>query len=306
MIIGCGPESPGTTDTTTPPTSATDPGTSTSGSTGATSDASAPTMVTTTGTSCFTGDCSSNSSSGWEGCSFLSCPDFGPVCAVAPGDVMVRCCDNFVQDCPRDQKCAAASDDLGSWNTTTCVDGTGAGQPGDECTTDGGKFSGKDSCAFGAMCWHTNDEGVGTCVALCTGTPDSPVRASGHCMIAGDGTLNLCLPSCDPLLQDCPATDLCAPQGDFFLCTPDDSGEEGQSGDPCKFADTCDAGLTCIEPATVSASCDPAAKGCCTPFCTFPGGACPNPDQSCVQWFDPMTLPENDPQLTIGFCGIPQ
>jgi hypothetical protein len=46
--------------------------------------------------------------------------------------------------------------------------------------------------------------------------------------------------------------------------------------------------------------------GCCTPFCEFPDGACPNPDQQCVQWFDPMMLPEGDPQLDIGFCGVPQ
>jgi len=25
-----------------------------------------------------------------------------------------------------------------------------------------------------------------------------------------------------------------------------------------------------------------------------------------VQFFDPMMLPENDPLLDIGFCGIPQ
>ena len=120
------------------------------------------------------------------------------------------------------------------------------------------------------------------------------------------GTLNLCLSNCDPLLQNCGGPDdLCIPNGDSFVCVEDDSGEEGQSNDPCEFPNVCDPGLVCLDPATAGAGCDPAAGGCCTPFCEFPDSACPNPDQSCVQWFDPMMLPENDPQLDIGVCAVP-
>lgn len=130
---------------------------------------------------------------------------------------------------------------------------------------------------------------------------------SGMCTIANEGVLNLCLPGCDPLLQDCvDDSDACYPVNEVFACAPDGSGEEGQANDSCAFINVCDPGRMCAEPALVGAGCPADWTGCCTPFCAFPGGACPNPDQSCVQFFDPMMLPGNDPLLDIGFCGIPQ
>ena len=77
-----------------------------------------------------------------------------------------------------------------------------------------------------------------------------------------------------------------------------------QANDSCAAINVCDKGLMCADATFVGAGCLD-ALGCCTPFCKFPGGACPNPDQECVQYFDPMQLPENDPQLNIGVCGIP-
>ena len=130
-------------------------------------------------------------------------------------------------------------------------------------------------------------------------------EGGGYCAVASEGALNLCPLICDPLLQDCFGTALCIPSGDYFICELDVGGEEGQADDPCEFINVCDPGLVCLDPVTVGAGCDAAAGGCCTPFCTFPDGACPNPDQSCVQWFDPMQLPPDDPMLEIGFCGVP-
>ena len=127
------------------------------------------------------------------------------------------------------------------------------------------------------------------------------------CTIPSQGTLNLCLSVCDPLLQDCDdPTALCIPNGDNFVCVLDAGGEEGQANDPCEYANVCDPGLVCLDPAFAGVGCDAAAGGCCTPFCEFPDGACPNPDQQCTQWFDPAMLPENDPQLGIGICAVPK
>ena len=46
------------------------------------------------------------------------------------------------------------------------------------------------------------DTGVGTCVEMCTGTPDDPAcPVSGQtCRQLFSGVLNVCLPDCNPLL----------------------------------------------------------------------------------------------------------
>ena len=236
-------------------------------------------------------------------CSFLNCDDMMNV---------MNECDNWAQDCPEGQKCTAyIAGGGGAWDATKCVDV--AKEPnavGDECTSEGAA-SGVDSCEKGAMCWGVDDMGMGTCVELCTGSPDAGVCPPGDsgpvmCTIANDGVLNLCLSSCDPLLQDClNDAEVCYPINDGFTCAPDASGEEGQANDSCGFINVCDKGLMCADAAFVGGGCEPPATGCCTPFCEFPDGACPNPDQKCVQYFvEPFPMePKNSED--IGVCGIP-
>ena len=236
-------------------------------------------------------------------CAFLSCDDMMNV---------MNECDNWAQDCPEGQKCTAyIAGGGGAWDATKCVDV--AKEPnaiGDECTSEGAA-SGVDSCDKGAMCWGVDDMGMGTCVELCTGSPDAGVCPPGDsgpvmCTIANDGVLNLCLSSCDPLLQDClNDAEVCYPINDGFTCAPDASGEEGQANDSCGFINVCDKGLMCADAAFVGGGCEPPATGCCTPFCQFPDGACPNPDQKCVQYFvEPFPMePKNSED--IGVCGIP-
>jgi hypothetical protein len=216
-------------------------------------------------------------------------------------------CDVFKQDCDPGQKCTAwAEGGGGAWNATKCVDITGDGAPGEPCTTIGGGVSGMDDCRLGAMCWDVNIENQGVCIALCTGTPDAPVcPPKSRCAIGQEGILNLCIPTCDPLLQDCPGDDLCIPNGDSFLCVLDASGEMGAINDPCEFANACDQGLVCLNTAIASAACQQGLQGCCQPFCKFPDSPCPNPDQECLQWFDPMM--EFPPEYeNVGICAIPQ
>ena len=124
--------------------------------------------------------------------------------------------------------------------------------------------------------------------------------------------MNLCIPDCDPLLQDCPSFGYaCYPNSnDRFTCVLDLSGEDGKVNDPCfldcDFDCLCNAGLMCATAAFVGMGCeaeDP--PGCCTPFCALPDGSCPDADQECVQYFDPEQLPVDDPKLDIGVCGLP-
>jgi len=265
------------------------PGSATDGTVGD----STPTMATASTISGTT-----DTSSTGNACSFLNCDDMPK----RPED-----CDQWAQDCPEGQKCTAyIADGGGTWDATHCVDVTGTDQPGDKCTSEGA-VSGIDSCIKGAMCWGVNMDGIGACIALCTGSPDGPLCDAGfYCPIGGDGTLNLCIPNCDPLVQDCTGDgQVCYPVADGFQCAWDDSGEEGQANDPCEFLNRCDEGLMCGSPEFVGAGCMPGSTGCCTPFCKFPDGPCPNPDQQCVQFFDPMQLPQDDPLLDIGVCGLP-
>lgn len=148
--------------------------------------------------------------------------------------------------------------------------------------------------------------GMGTCTAMCTGSARAPICPDmSPCPIASRGTLNLCIPSCDPLVQDCAAGKACYPINDGFLCFEDASEGGGAANAPCEFINVCAAGLMCADVAFVGAGCPGGSTGCCTPFCEFPGGACPNPDQSCVQFYDPMDVPINPPNAAaIGVCGL--
>jgi len=217
-------------------------------------------------------------------------------------------CDNFAQDCPEGQKCAAWAGEMGfgGWNALKCVPVMGDKQPGEPCFAPEGGASGLDDCAEGVMCWNVDGNKVGECVALCSGSIEAPVCPDDDlCFVSATGQLNLCLPACDPFIQDCAGDALCIPHGGSFMCVVDASGDGGQVNDGCEFANTCDKGLVCLDTAEASSACDPQDDGCCQPFCEFPGGACPNPDQSCVQLFDPMVAPPGSSKSKYGVCRIP-
>jgi hypothetical protein len=277
------------TASTTSAASMTEPGSTTSAVTTGTS--SSATSEPTTSEPSFT--------SADPTCPLFTCADFGPV---------YPDCDNFAQDCPEGQKCEAViTDGGGAWNAAHCVPVLGADLPGDPCTAED-VAAGLDSCIEGAMCWGVDMNGNGKCVALCQGSPDAPsCPNNGLCTVFSEGFLALCITHCDPLLQDCDVGEACYPIKDNFTCAPDASGGTGKANDPCEFINVCEAGLLCAGPEFVGAGCPPGSIGCCTPFCKFPGQICPNPDQQCIQWFDPMNLPpEPKDAASIGFCGVPQ
>jgi hypothetical protein len=220
-------------------------------------------------------------------------------------------CDIFQPDscCDPKLKCVAYADGGGSsWNALRCVPiARNPDQPGEPCTVVESNVSGIDSCDQGAMCWDVDNNTLeGVCVALCTGTPEDPVCPLGtSCAIENDGVLALCLPNCDPLVQDCPGDDLCIaadhPPPDHFLCVFDASGDEGQAFDPCQFVNACDSGLACVDSEN-SAMCDARAPGCCLPFCDLALPECPG-DTACVPWYPIGTAPAGLEK--VGLCGKP-
>jgi hypothetical protein len=300
---GCGPVAPGdaevgagsTTDGSSSSSSSsgvpTTGGGSTSGSTGGSSGVLEP------GTGSSSSEAGTSTGGSETGVDFLVGFDGGTV----------ETCSSFAQDCPAGEKCAAYADDGGtSWNNNKCVpvmeDPAQAGEP---CFVVGNGVSGIDSCDKGAMCWDTDVEGKGVCVALCTGTFEAPMCPPGaDCVLTSQAILNLCFDACDPLIQDCPMDDdLCIPSDQTFVCVLDASGDEGQVHDPCNFANSCDKGLYCIAPENAE-ECDQDADGCCQPFCDLSMmSPCTGQGQACVAWFEEGTAPEG--YEDVGICAVP-
>lgn len=237
-----------------------------------------------------------------SGGNFIPPQDLGP---------LVEMCDVLTQNCPEGQKCAPYSGDGDwAWDSTKCVDVVPSPAGLYEPCTAGPISTGEDTCDKGLMCWDIDlDTGVGYCVAHCTGSPDEPtcVDPKARCVISAASVLMLCLPMCDPILQDCNDGDVCIPDPnspDKWICVLDASGDEGQVFDPCEYANACDPGLFCADP-SVASECDPKALGCCNPFCdlTQPN-TCPGQGQQCLPWYEPgEALPDYE---HVGYCALPE
>lgn len=177
-------------------------------------------------------------------------------------------CDVYAQDCPPGSKCMPfANDGAPFWNDTACfpIDRE-TDAIGESCTVLDNALSGLDSCELGAMCWNVDPfTGVGVCHALCSGSPFAPECADPvmGCAQFDPFVLPVCVPACDPLVQDCALGQTCLPLGDF-VCLGDASGGAGVQGDPCEALNVCDPGLVCINGALVP---DCATFGCCSAWC---------------------------------------
>jgi hypothetical protein len=307
LLLACGPAAPmdATGDdssstapdatTAAPPSTLPPPGDPTT--TGATTTAA--TSSSTTAVDPSTGTSTGSSSDDTLGLTFLVSSDGGSGCLTARGARSTLCsqCDIWAQDCPPDTKCSPhdANDD-GEVDAVKCVPIVAEpDHPGEPCTVEGDPLSGIDSCDLDSICLDVDpDTLTGTCVRGCDGVPEQPsCPVDTTCRVTNDGALAVCLPACDPLLQDCAADHACGPNpgADDFLCAADASGDEGQAFDPCASQGACDPGLVCVAPAA-AVECDPAAIGCCVPFCdlSLPPGQ-PGAGQTCVSWYDPEPPP---------------
>lgn len=199
-------------------------------------------------------------------------------------------------DCPEGEKCTSVGCEVGAtgWDSNVCREIQGSATTGDECMyVDGSGLSGNDTCETGNMCWDADpDTGIGNCIAFCTGSADAGVCNAGtSCVVANDGVLPICLPGCDPLVQDCDGDDLCIPDFSMsgYVCVLDASGGMAPYGTPCDCANCCNAGLTCEDAEQVpEAECE-GASGCCTPLCSISSGdPCPGQGQTCEPYFEPQ------------------
>lgn len=289
LAIACGPEAPKTSGGDTSGATA-EPGPGATTTSGAEPTTSATSTSTSTATDPAPTTAASDDSSGTsEGVTFIHTPDasncFAPL---GPGQ-SARCsfCDFYAQNCWPGAKCSPKGVD--TWERPACVpvapDPVGPGQP---CAVEGGPFSGRDDCDASSMCWGVDPVTLqGTCAPFCGGAPESPICAPGSaCYIDFDGLLNLCLPTCDPLLQDCPLGQLCAASqhGEPFVCLPAAPSPAGLFA-PCDAAFDCAPALACV-PDGFASECQ-AGSDCCVPLCDLNAPECPGADQGCMPWSSP-------------------
>ncbi|MEM7152036.1 MAG: hypothetical protein AAF799_04300 [Myxococcota bacterium] len=200
-------------------------------------------------------------------------------------------CSIIDQDCPRGYKCMPFANDGGStWNATKCVpiveDPNAPGQP---CSVEGNALSGIDDCDGTSMCWNVDEKtNMGACIEFCIGDIDDPVcpNSCDQCSISGSSSLLLCIPSCDPLAQDCGEGEACYPVQQGFVCAPDATRPGTMIGDACEFINVCPEGSACVG-ADVIPGCE--GSGCCTPYCPLVGDdPCPAllPGTSCTPYYE--------------------
>jgi len=225
---------------------------------------------------------------------------------VMPDTMTVAECSTYEEGCPEGQKCMPYANDGGSsWNALKCVDVTGENGHGDPCLVEGSGVSGNDDCELHAMCWDVDPmTNEGTCVAFCDGNSESPTCEPGDttCVIANEGNLNLCLPNCNPLIQDCPEGQACYPINGGTTCAPISvPPEEGLEGAPCEFVNACQKGLMCLDSSLYPGGCD-GAGGCCSGLCDLSAPDCTVPMTECIPIFENPS-PE---QMDYGVCAVPE
>lgn len=120
--------------------------------------------------------------------------------------------------------------------------------------------------------------------------------------------LSLCIPECDPLLQDCGQGQVCVfGDGSAFSCAPDWSGDTGGEGAPCVYSIDCGPGLICTPASSYPSPNCGDSSGCCTLFCDLNNG---NADcqglsvegATCVALFEEGQAPAGHED--VGICGL--
>ena len=212
-------------------------------------------------------------------------------------------CDVWEQDCPDGEQCNPWANDGGNqWNATRCTPlDPDPAAPGEACAVEGSHVSGVENCDASSLCFFVDHTvNMGTCMERCSGSENNPICADPDmtCAITNDGTINLCLPICDPLSSTCQEGASCLNNGggDFF-CFPDHSGDGGGYGDACDYFNECDPGFFCAVDDHVPGCADPA---CCSSFCDVNSPTCED-GQECLNWYEDAPLGYED----VGGCGVP-
>ncbi len=279
VLAACGPASTGMGDTIEG-TTASDDGTSTTapGTTDDPGQTTAPPTSSTTGMQETGSTTMGGGSTTWDDDTNDTCGGFYGGCPTDAPAVAYEC-DVWEQDCDRDEKCMPWANDGGEFfNATRCVPVAQATvEAGAPCTVEGSAVTGIDDCGANAMCFGVDPESlVGTCVALCTGSPESATCTEGTC-VTHYGEVPLCVDDCDPAQDDCAEGQACLATEAGPACVWDGPLPIGEA---CIPYGGCESGAVCVDQTQApdcgwdfccAAQCDPAADACedglvCTPL----------------------------------------
>ena len=169
-------------------------------------------------------------------------------------------CDPLSQDCPEGEKCVPYASTGNAWDANKCVPVTGDRAVGEPCTY-GGSVEATDDCDATSWCFGTDLENMGTCASMCG--LDHACQEDHSCFVANEGSINVCLADCLPLLPNtCAEGELCRWWSDTFSCLP--TGETLEPDAECTFTTPCGAGQFCVSAAVIEGC---AGEGCCTDYC---------------------------------------
>ncbi|MCR9162509.1 MAG: hypothetical protein ACE37F_19270 [Nannocystaceae bacterium] len=192
------------------------------------------------------------------------------------------------QDCAQGESCAAWANDGGDvWNASRCAPlPDDPAQRGDPCTVEGSAVSGIDTCDAGLICWNVDPETLtGACIDFCDAAYSCEVEGE-TCSVYNDGAMPLCLPSCNPLEDECGEGNGCYPDSQgTFVCI-----REGEnlylSGDA--FHPHCPAGSFLHEDA-------------CVAFCDVTDDLACDEGESCEPYYAMASTPPIGLE-DVGYC----
>ncbi|MEM6294502.1 MAG: hypothetical protein AAGA54_24730, partial [Myxococcota bacterium] len=117
------------------------------------------------------------------------------------------------------------------------------------------------------------------------------------CVIANDGVLPLCLPTCNPLEPTCDADQGCYPGTDQTFVCIDESTKHWT--EPDVFHSFCPPGSFAVEASEANGCAED--EPCCVAFCDLNAADGCEPEETCVPYFDDLT--EVDASLhAVGRC----
>lgn len=210
-------------------------------------------------------------------------------------------CDPFLQDCPVGEKCVPFASSGVTWDANHCVPVTGDGQLGDTCTSNDVAL-GTDDCGPDSLCWDTMDvegEQVGVCTPFCTGSANDPICEPGRsCVIVNEGSINLCIATCDPLLQECGDGLGCFWTSGNFNCVFWTDGIP--TGEPCGYINDCAPGNFCADASALPIC---AGSACCASYCDQLAPVCEQAGTECVTFFEEGLAPPG--HENVGVCVLP-
>ncbi|MCY0993270.1 hypothetical protein OV203_39390 [Nannocystis sp. ILAH1] len=214
-------------------------------------------------------------------------------------------CDVYAQDCPSGFKCTAEGPPPLDFDNITCsAIVPDPDQAGESCQRLVQGHFGPDTCDLGLFCDDIDPQtGTGTCAVICQGSDHQPIcGADEECF--GYHQMPLCVPHCDPLLQDCPAGDSCQYAGVDFVCLKVDGLPGNQLFEGCGGDWRCAPGLSCAD-GDVATECVLGGEGpgCCSPYCDLSAPACPGVGQQCRPYYEPGEAPSG--LENVGVCALP-